>query len=269
MSEKIIKSFDGTGLFVKKEVRPSDRAVLVIVHGLCEHQGRYDYFAEKLHDQDIGTYRYDNRGHGRSEGEEVYLDDFNDLLDDANFIVDMAIRENPDKDIFCLGHSMGGFTISLFGAKYPKKDIKGIITCGALTSNNSDLTKNIEEGLDPKMQIPNELGDGVCSVKAIMDDYLADPLNKKFITMGLFYQLLEGIDWFSERRKDFSYPLLILHGEDDSLVSVKDSYELFHKAQVKDRQMKIYGGLYHEILNEYCRDEVIGDIIGWIKNRID
>lgn len=32
--------------------------------------------------------------------------------------------------------------------------------------------------------------------------------------------------------------------------------------------MKIYGNLFHEIFNEYCRDEVIGNVIGWIINRI-
>ena len=35
-----------------------------------------------------------------------------------------------------------------------------------------------------------------------------------------------------------------------------------------DKQMKIYGGLFHEILNEYCKDEVIGDMIRWMEVRI-
>mgnify|MGYP000187614586 FL=1 len=80
--------------------------MIVIVHGLCEHQGRYDYFAEKLHEAGIGTYRFDHRGHGRSEGEETFYSDFNELLDDTNVVVDMAIEENPDIPVFLLGHSM-------------------------------------------------------------------------------------------------------------------------------------------------------------------
>ena len=32
--------------------------------------------------------------------------------------------------------------------------------------------------------------------------------------------------------------------------------------------MKIYGGLFHEILNEYCRGEVIADVIAWMDHRI-
>ena len=32
--------------------------------------------------------------------------------------------------------------------------------------------------------------------------------------------------------------------------------------------MKIYGGCFHEIVNEWCRDEVIDDYVSWIENRI-
>ena len=53
----MVLSFDGTKLFVNKEVDMDCRAVCVIVHGLCEHQGRYDYLAEKMHEMGFGTYR--------------------------------------------------------------------------------------------------------------------------------------------------------------------------------------------------------------------
>ena len=96
MGESMITSFDGTKLYLKKETAADNKAVIVIVHGLCEHQGRYVYFAEKLHEAGIGTYRFDHRGHGRSEGEETFYSDFNELLDDTNVVVDMAIEENPD-----------------------------------------------------------------------------------------------------------------------------------------------------------------------------
>ena len=55
---------------------------------------------------------------------------------------------------------------------------------------------------------------------------------------------------------------------------IKSGYEVvwandfFKEAGSKDKQMKIYGGLFHEILNEYCKDEVIGDMIRWMEVRI-
>lgn len=268
MGESMITSFDGTKLYLKKETAADNKAVIVIVHGLCEHQGRYDYFAEKLHEAGIGTYRFDHRGHGRSEGEETFYSDFNELLDDTNVVVDMAIEENPDIPVFLLGHSMGGFTVSLYGAKYPDKKLRGIITSGALVKDNGKLITSVDRNLDPHTKLPNELGSGVCSVKEVVDWYGKDPYNTSTFTTGLCYSICDGLDWFADKMKDFAYPVLMMHGEKDGLVSVQDTMDFFATAASKDRQMKIYGGLFHEILNEYCRDEVIADVIAWMDYRI-
>ena len=268
MGESMITSFFGTKLYLKKETAADNKAVIVIVHGLCEHQGRYDYFAEKLHEVGIGTYRFDHRGHGRSEGEETFYSDFNELLDDTNVVVDMAIEENPDIPVFLLGHSMGGFTVSLYGAKYPDKKLRGIITSGALVKDNGKLITSVDRNLDPHTKLPNELGSGVCSVKEVVDWYGKDPYNTSTFTTGLCYSICDGLDWFADKMKDFAYPVLMMHGEKDGLVSVQDTMDFFATAASKDRQMKIYGGLFHEILNEYCRDEVIADVIAWMDYRI-
>lgn len=197
MSDQFVESFDGTRLFYNPEVSPQDRAVIVIVHGLCEHQGRYDYFAQKMHDAGIGTYRFDHRGHGKSDGECAYLGDFNEILDDTNVIVDRAIAENPDKPVFLFGHSMGGFAVALYGVKYPDKRLAGIICNGGLTADKAGFLNGVPAGLDPHMQLPNELGDGVCSVEEVRDWYVKDPLNRKTFAVGIAYALKDGITWFS------------------------------------------------------------------------
>ncbi|MDO4547067.1 MAG: alpha/beta hydrolase [Clostridia bacterium] len=262
-----IKSFDGVELYLNKQTDEADECVCVIVHGLAEHQGRYDYLAGKFNEAGIGTYRFDHRGHGRSSGERTYYNDFNELIDDVNAVVDMAIAENPDKPVFLLGHSMGGYGVSLYGVKYPDKKLRGIITSGALTHDKRQLIAGVPAGLDVHMTLPNELGPGVCSVKEVVEWYALDPYNCKTVTPGLYYALAEGVKWFSGKVKEFEYPVLMLHGENDALVSVEDTYEFFKICSSKDKQMKIYGNLFHEIFNEYCRDEVIADAISWILNR--
>lgn len=267
MGEMIV-SFDGTKLYFNREVEKGCKAVAVIVHGLCEHQGRYDYFADKLHQAGIGTYRFDHRGHGRSEGERTYYDSYTQLLDDTHVVVNMAISEHPDIPVFLIGHSMGGFTAALYGARYPHQGLRGIITSGALTKDCGGLITGVPKDLDVHTLLPNDLGAGVCSVTEVVDWYGKDPYNTKTFTTGLCYAICEGLTWFSEAIERFRYPVLMLHGEKDGLVSVKDTYQFFAQAPSKDKQMKIYGGLFHEIFNEYCRDEVIDDVIGWIHHRI-
>ena len=265
---EMISSFDGTKLFLNREVPEGARAAAVIVHGLCEHQGRYDYVAELFHKAGIATYRFDHRGHGRSEGERTHYEDFNELLDDTNVVVDMVIGENPHIPVFLIGHSMGGFTVSLYGAKSTDKKLRGIITSGALTKDTSGLISGIPKGLDPHTKLPNELGAGVCSVAKVVEWYGKDPYNSSTFTTGLCSAICDGIAWFEEAVEKFRYPILMLHGEKDGLVGVQDTYQFFAAAPSKDKQMKIYGGLFHEIFNEFCRDEVINDALSWMEARI-
>lgn len=72
MNSSYIQSFDGTVLYLEKEVPKEAKAIVLIVHGLCEHGGRYDYVAEKLKDSNFGVYRFDHRGHARSEGKKIF-----------------------------------------------------------------------------------------------------------------------------------------------------------------------------------------------------
>lgn len=260
-------SFDQQQLYLKRDIPDGHRGIVVIVHGLCEHQGRYDYLVERFNAQGLGTYRFDHRGHGRSSGERTYFNDWNEMVDDANAVVELALREHPESPVFLLGHSMGGFCAALFGAKYPGK-VKGVVLSGALTHDRRRLIADVPAGLDPHQKLPNELGDGVCSVREVVEYYAVDPYNTQTFTTGLCYALNKGVAWLSENIGAFADPVLLMHGERDALVSVQDTYEFFGKISSADRQMKIYGGLFHEIFNEYCRDEVIDDAAAWLVRRL-
>lgn len=266
--DQFISSFDGTKLYYNPEVTPDDKAVCIIVHGLCEHQGRYDYMAKRFHEAGIGTYRFDHRGHGKSEGECAYYTRWDEILDDTNVVVDRAIAENPDRPVFMFGHSMGGYCVALYGAKYPGKKLRGIICNGGLTEDKAGMLSALPDGLDPHTQLPNQLGDGVCSVAAVRERYVQDPLNRKTYSAGLGYALRDGIKWFSTNKQKFAYPVLLTHGQNDGIISFQDTYDLFAAISSEDPQMKIYGNCFHEVMNEWCRDEVINDYIHWMEYRM-
>jgi alpha-beta hydrolase superfamily lysophospholipase len=62
-------------------------------------------------------------------------------------------------------------------------------------------------------------------------------------------------------------PLLILHGTNDGIGNVNGSKSLHKRAQSKDKTLKLYKNLYHELLNEPEKDQVIQDILSWIAER--
>lgn len=266
-TETMVSSFDGIRLFFKKDVPGTPKAAMVIVHGLCEHLGRYDYLTEKLYNNGFSVYRFDHRGHGRSEGKRVFYSDFNEIVDDVNHVVELALQENPGIPVFLLGHSMGGYAVALFGTKYPGK-VKGIVTSGALTRFNKPLAGTLPIDQPDDVYVPNALGDGVCSDPAVVEAYVNDPLVEKQISVGLLNSLYYGVEWLKHNAPKFTDPVLVLHGACDGLVSEKDSRDFYGDIASSDKTLKIYAHLYHEIFNEPCRDEVIGEAIDWLNKRI-
>jgi acylglycerol lipase len=62
-------------------------------------------------------------------------------------------------------------------------------------------------------------------------------------------------------------PLLIMHGTHDIVTDPNGSRQLYERASSADKTLHLYPGLYHEVFNELEREQVIGDLIDWIKKR--
>lgn len=267
VTEGMMKSFDGTGLHFRKDIREHPKAAVVIVHGLCEHLGRYDYLTEKLYGRNFSVYRFDHRGHGKSEGKRVFYNSFHELVGDVNAAVEAARKENPALPVFLIGHSMGGMAVALFGTQYPGK-VTGIVTSGALTCFMKPEGREMPLTQPADTYVPNTLGSGVCSDPAVVEAYAKDPLVEKQVSVGLINCCYEAVKWLGRNRSHFVDPVFLMHGCNDGLVSEQNSREFFGAISSKDKSLKIFANLCHEIFNERSRDEVIEEAISWIEKRV-
>ncbi|MDH5204240.1 MAG: lysophospholipase, partial [Hylemonella sp.] len=85
------------------------RGVVLLVHGLGEHAGRYRHVAEKLNQWGFAVRGYDQYGHGESSGIQGHLPTEDRLLADLAEIVEMTRRRmGQNLPLILLGHSMGG-----------------------------------------------------------------------------------------------------------------------------------------------------------------
>ena len=91
--------------------------MVIIVHGLGEHAGRYDHVARQLNSWGFAVRGYDQCGHGESGGLPGSLPTDTRLLDDLADIVD-STRSRMDKatPLIVLGHSMGGLVAARFAS---------------------------------------------------------------------------------------------------------------------------------------------------------
>jgi lysophospholipase len=78
---------------------------------------------------------------------------------------------------------------------------------------------------------------------------------------------MAGTNYLLANRHSYTCPCLILHGEKDKIISKDVSKKLFDSIATDDKALKIYEGLYHEILNEPEKERVFEDIFKWIEER--
>ena len=261
---------ENISLFTEKNPVPNPKGAVVIVHGLAEHLGRYDYVVSRLNEAGYTTYRYDHRGHGRSDGERGYLEDFSIFIDDTDQIVDKARTENPDLPVFMLGHSMGGYITAAYGVKYPGR-LQGQILSGAavIVLPIFEELRDVDFNSTTRIMVPNGLGHLICRDQAVVKDYAKDPLVLKEMTRKLLGEVfITGAEWLMAHMADHSVPCLILHGGDDQIVTPEASQFMYTHSSATDKTLKIYDGLFHEILNENEKDTVLDDIRTWLDERL-
>lgn len=265
---------DKVQLYLRKDIPDNPVANIIINHGFAEHLNRYDYVTKIFNTANFGVYRYDLRGHGKTKSKKGYVDNFMDFVKDLDAVVNLAKEEYPDLPLFMLGHSMGGFITLLYGINRPDK-LNGQIFSGAaviklpMLNNIKGSIVKLLGNIVPNMDIRNSLTKDICSVKEVVEEYEKDPLVLKKAKLKLYVEfLINGVDWIEKNIHKYNYPCLITHGEMDKIVPKEASIYLYSKISSKDKEIRIYDNLYHEILNEREKDKILFEMINWIYERI-
>jgi acylglycerol lipase len=231
------------------------RPVLIIAHGFAEHSGRYRNVVNHLVPRGYPVYALDHRGHGRSDGERVRVDDFNDYIKDLKTFFDIVRKENPKDKIFLIGHSMGSVISLAYTIEY-QQELAGLITSGG------GLTKPGEPPLPPRK--PGEpLSSAMLSrdpevIRAYENDPLVyrGPIPNGFGMGGMLGKLYD-------MAPQIKLPALIMagNGGPDGV----RSRVLYERIGSEDKTLKLYEGLLHEIFNEPEHPQVIGDMEKWLE----
>jgi acylglycerol lipase len=251
------------------------RAVLLIVHGLAEHCGRYtnvfDYFVPRGY----AVYGVDHVGHGRSGGTRVYVKRFTDFIDVLRAYLGMVLDWQTGKPLFMVGHSLG----ALIGAVYlldHQNELAGAILSGPLVKvpdNISPMTVALSKWVSvflPRLGVAGVDAMGVSRDPAVVDAYINDPLvygGKTTARLGC--ETLKAMRHVADEASHITLPLLVLQGSEDRLVPPDGAEMLYRAAGSGDKTLRIYDGLHHEIYNEPEHSDVLGDVETWIEERLN
>ncbi len=249
------------------------RAAVLLVHGINEHSGRYTNMATHLVMDRIAVYSYDHRGHGQSEGPRVYVDSFDEYVDDLA-LVHQAVREQADGiPLFLMGHSLGGLISSLYVVQQ-RPALHALILSSPALQIPVDLSPlkqklvGVINRIAPRLIMGRLEIDNISRDKTVQEAYLADPLvNNHGIRARMGYEILRATERVRKHPEAFTMPLFLFHGTDDHITDPGGSQWLDAAAPSTDKTLLLYDGLRHETMNEPEKEEVLSGLSAWILER--
>lgn len=265
---------DGKPLYIKTWGDPAtSKACILLVHGLGEHIGRYEYFANMATARGFCVIGFDQRGHGQTEGKRGVIGKSTQLMADLQEMLGYAQSLCGNKPIFLYGHSLGALEVLFFGLT-AKPNIAGIIATSPpldtnTTSKAQKILVGILKGILPNLTVPNALNAADLSRdKQIVKAYEKDPLvhDQASVALGAF--LINGADYVLAHAGEWQLPLFLAHGNADRICPIAGS-KSFVNATKPDAPIsfKVWDGAYHETHNEPDKDIAITAILDWIDER--
>ena len=283
----------------------SPTMVVQITHGMTEHIGRYEELADMLTAYGIAVAGFDLRGHGRNPGDNQCAsfgeNGWNYVLHDMHLFYLELESKFPNIPHFMLGFSLGSFLLRDYLSLYRDK-VDGAIIMGtghqpgAVLSMLMPVVKREIKayGFDSSTQKIKKLSfetynqkfapnmtsvDWLCSDPTQRIKYRGDPLCRKTISAGLFWQLLDSMKrtgkLSSYRKWNKQMPVLLLSGQDDPVgdfgKGVQRVRQSMSRAGMKHIQLYLVPGARHDLLHEEKSggsDEAFDILTNWLFENI-
>lgn len=246
------------------------KAVLLVVHGLAEHSGRYMNIVNHFIPLGYAVYGLDHVGHGKSDGQRVFVERFEDYTVPLKTFFDMVKNWQPDKPIFMLGHSMGGLIATYYLLDHQKELTGAVISAPGIKVSDTISPMTIRMGkilskIAPKAGLLALDANAVSKDPAVVKAYVSDPLvYTGKVTARLAAEMLRAMTRVTAEVGTISLPMIIVQGKADKLVDPDGSQMLYDKSSSIDKVLKMYDGLFHEVFNEPEREQVLTDVEKWL-----
>ncbi|MFN2747535.1 MULTISPECIES: alpha/beta hydrolase [Bacillus] len=236
-------------------------ASIVIVHGACEHSGRYKWLSEMWRSSGYNVVMGDLPGQGTSTRDRGHIRTFQEYIDEVDKWIDRA--KAFQVPVLLLGHSMGGL-IAIEWFKQRQSDVAGLILsspCLGLQLKPNKFLDVISKGLNvvaPSLRFESGITpDKATRNKEVIEVDINDSLYITKVSVRWYQEILKAIQSAMEPTDAFlNIPLLVMQGGTDWLVDKKMVLKWFDQLASRNKTYREWEGLYHEIFNEPEREDV-------------
>ncbi len=259
------------GIFLRHWKVGEPKGVVLAVHGMGTHSGRFERFAKSLAEAGYTSFCYDHPGHGNSPGKRGHFTHYGQLLDTLQLALDEVKYQYPDKPIFLFGHSMGGNVVANFVIRR-KPSVNGVVLSSPwfkLAFNPpffqmmlAKMVVNIFPGLSQQSKLQINY---ISHDPHVLKEYDEDPMIHSYITPRFFLETSAAGLYALNHAAEFELPLYLYHGTEDHITAFPASKSFASK--VKSCQFKAWEGCYHEVHNEWVKEELFSEIVSFLESK--
>jgi alpha-beta hydrolase superfamily lysophospholipase len=242
--------------------------VIILVHGLGEHFGRYSGWASRFVTSGYSVFGADLPGHGLSSGRRGHISSYAITEEIIDGLLSAAGERFPGVPLVLYGHSLGGGIVLRYLIRR-----QPVICCAIVTSPWLRLSFDppkiklwlamAVKRVAPSMVQPSGLIVNYISRDSdVVSEYLADPLVHDRISVSLFNGAMTAASYSLSNASLLTVPLLLMHGTGDLITSPEGSRRFSEVAP--GTELKLWDGGYHELHNDIIKEEVYGFISGWL-----
>jgi alpha-beta hydrolase superfamily lysophospholipase len=249
------------------------RAIIVLVHGFGEYTELYRDVAGFFVSHDYAMFAMDLRGHGRSPGARGFIRAWRDYREDVETLIELVGAELPRQPVFLLGNSMGGLIAIEYALQHPEQ-LTGLVAMSPAIGKLGVakvllLLSRLLSRIWPSFSLDTGIDSGAMTRDATIAARLdADPMVHGRGTARLGTEVTDTIIRVRARADELLVPVLIQHGEADTITSPADSRWFFEQVGSRDKELKLYPGSYHNLCVDLNWREVLSDVDGWIRGRL-
>ncbi len=295
MKKKFIRARDGYNLELHIFETENSKAVVQVIHGMEEHQERYENFIKFLNENSFSVVSSDMRGHGKSCKELGFFKEekgYIELIEDQKTITKFINENFPNLPIYIFAHSMGTIITRVLlqnnSKDYEKVVLSGYPNFQRVAYTGIFLTNVLSAIHGPKykskfisylsvdtfnhaIKNPKTKYDWICFNEDNVKSYIDDPYCGIGFTCSAYRDLFNLVIMMHKSKLynnvNSNMEFLLLRGLDDPCVGgnngANDSYKVLSNAGFNKIQRIDYENMRHEILAEKDNQKVYNDVVNF------
>jgi len=251
---------------------PDPKCVLILVHGLGAHGGRWEAFGDFLANRGISAYAIELRASGSAApaGQHENLRLYRDRV---LRLFGIASRENPGKKVFLVGESMGAIVSFLLCVDRP--GLAGGLVCisPAFAAGRSVTPKDYLRVLASLLYRPEKecalpFDSSMCTRDIEERERLDhDPHEYRAASSRVLFEVALAQIRARSVGKRMLTPVVFLLAGEDRIADTGAAQAVFRGLAVRDKTLIEFPGMYHSLSIELGKEKVFEEIVKWVEER--